>query len=80
MATASGKKTLVVASIGSAVKSWRSKPFRRWGRACGLQLSQDLQWEEHRSGSATPVVQRGSMPRRLFFVAQHRIAITWKPK
>jgi hypothetical protein len=60
-------------------KSWRSKPTRRRGRGGCLQLVQDLQWEEHRSGSATPAVQRGSVPRRLFFAAQQRIAITWKP-
>ncbi len=49
------------------VESWRSKPSRRRGRGGYLQLVQDLQWEEHRSGSATPAVQRGSVPRRLFF-------------
>ncbi len=38
-----------------------------------------LQWEEHRTGSATPAVQWGSVPRRLFFAAQQRIAITLKP-
>jgi hypothetical protein len=57
-------------------ESWRSKPSRRWGRGGFHQLVQDLQWEEHRTGSATPAVQRGSVPRRLFFAAQQRIAVT----
>ena len=55
-------------------------PSCRWGRLCDQQLSQDLQWEEHRSGSATPAVQLGSVPQRLFFATQQRIAITWRLK
>jgi hypothetical protein len=46
------------------------------GRDSFHQLIKNLQWEEHRTGSATPAVQRGSVPRRLFFAAQQRIAIT----
>jgi hypothetical protein len=57
-------------------KSWRSEPPRRRGRDSFFQLVKNLQWEEHRTGSATPAVQRGSVPQRLFFAAQQRIAIT----
>ncbi len=39
----------------------------RWGRLHSFQLSQDQQWEKYRSGSATPAVQRGSVPQKLFF-------------
>ncbi len=59
---------------------WRCGSSRRRGRLCGQQLSQDQQWEKYRSGSATPAVQRGSVPRRMFFATQQRIAITWKLK
>ncbi len=78
VATASGK-TATVPREGEAVvedglwiwtESWRSEPSRRRGRDSGFQLSQDLQWEEDRSGSATPAVQRGSVPRRFFFVKE----------
>jgi len=34
------------------------------------------QWEVHRTSSTTPAVQWRSVPRRLFFAAQQRIAIT----
>ncbi len=57
-------------------KSWRSEPSRRRGRDSFYQLVKNLQWEEHRTGSATPAVQQGSVPRKLFFAAQQRIAIT----
>ncbi len=43
------------------------------GRSRGQQQSQELQWEEHRSSSA---VQWGSVPQKLFFATQQRIAIT----
>jgi hypothetical protein len=87
VATASGR-TALVRKEGEAVmedglrvwtgpdKSCGCESPRRWGRPRDQQLSQDLQWEEHRSGSATPAVQRGSVLRRLFFATQQRIAIT----
>jgi hypothetical protein len=61
------------------VPSWQEleeRTFPQTGEGQLLATSQDLQWEEHRTGSATPAVQRGSVPRRLFFAAQLRIAIT----
>jgi hypothetical protein len=57
-------------------KSWGSQPSHRWGRDSFQELVKNQQREEHRSGSATPAVQRGSVPRRLFFAALQRIAIT----
>jgi hypothetical protein len=44
------------------------------------QLVKNQQQEEHRTGSATPAVQRGSVPRRLFFAALQGIAITLSSK
>jgi hypothetical protein len=35
--------------------------------------------KEHKTGLATPAVQRGSVPQRLFFAAPQRIAITLSP-
>ncbi len=70
-------------SRGTMVPSWQEleeQTFPQTGEDSFYQLVKNLQWEEHRTGSATPAVQRGSVPRRLFFAAQQRIAITWKPK
>ncbi len=47
----------------------KSHPFHRRGRDRFQGLVKNKQWEEHRTGSATPAVQRGSVPRRLFFAA-----------
>jgi hypothetical protein len=54
---------------GHGSKSWRSQPSRRQGRDSFHQLIKNQQREEHRTGSATPAVQRGSVPRRLFLAA-----------
>ena len=46
-----------------------SQPSHRRGRDKFQRLVKNKQREEHRTGSATPAVQRGSVPRRLFFAA-----------
>ncbi|MFN9981320.1 MAG: hypothetical protein ACK53Y_15450 [bacterium] len=56
-------------------KSRRSQPSHRRGRDSFQGLVKNKQREEHRTGSSTPAVQRGSVPRRLFFADQQRIAI-----
>jgi hypothetical protein len=50
--------------------------LHRQGRDSSHQLVKTLRREELRTSLATPAVQRGSVPRRLFFAAQQRIAIT----
>ncbi len=62
--------------LGEVWKPGDDGPIRRRGRDSFHQLVKNLQREEHRTGLATPAVQRGSVPRRLFFAAQQRIAIT----
>jgi hypothetical protein len=61
---------------GEAQEKLRHKPCKReleeptfpqTGEGQLLSTSKDLQWEEHRIGSATPAVQWGSVPRRLYF-------------
>jgi hypothetical protein len=60
---------------GKAVSQTIESSHRR-GRDSFQQIVKNQQREEHRSGSATPAVQRGSVPRRLFFAAVQKIAIT----
>ncbi len=77
VATKSGKVTTVPRG-GEAIledglwgmdpgQSRRSQPSHRWGRDSFQGLVKNQQREEHRTGLATPAVQRGSVPRRLFF-------------
>ncbi len=50
-------------------KSRRSQSSHRRGRDKFQIIVKNKQREDHRTGSATPAVQRGSVPRRLFFAA-----------
>ncbi len=61
-------------------KSWRSQPSHRQWRDKFQGLVKNKQQEEHRTSSATPAVQRGSVRQRLFFAALQWIAIAQSPK